>query len=82
VNLLKWMGCLFRNYHRRMVPDLALLTEDGDTDLWAGHCRDCGSVKWRTGAYWQKQRDKPSLPAGTGGRGEGQEKGVNDELET
>jgi hypothetical protein len=45
MNPLKWVSCLLRNYHRRMVPELALLTEDGDTDLWPGRCRDCGSVK-------------------------------------
>lgn len=65
MNPLKWFCCLFRNYHRRLVPDLALLTEEGDADLWPGRCRDCGSVKWRTGAYWEKQPSKP--PAGARG---------------
>lgn len=63
MNPIKWLKCLLRNYHRRLVPDMAFLFADDRNITWPGRCRDCGNVKRRTGRYWVSLPNGPKPPA-------------------
>jgi hypothetical protein len=61
MNPVKWLKCLFRNYHRRLIPDMAFLFDDDLNTTWPGRCRDCGNVKKRTGKYWASLSNRPKI---------------------
>lgn len=52
MNPFKWLACLFRSYHRFMVPDLAVLLKGNYR--FTGRCRDCGARRTKSSDEWRQ----------------------------
>jgi hypothetical protein len=52
MRLVKRLKCLWRGHHRYAVPYLVALCDPRLS--YSGVCKDCGSVRRRTGWYWRK----------------------------
>lgn len=58
MNLFKWLVCLFRNYHRFSVADMAMFSEMGSYPF-RGTCSDCGARVTRNGREWKQTKGSP-----------------------